>query len=147
MAHKASAEGLAVAEGLAGHHKKVDYFNIPGCTYSNPQVASIGMTEHKAKEMGYDSLIGKFPFTACGKAHAIGDARGFVKLVIDSKTDLLLGAHLIGPDVTELIGELCLARANGITARQIINTIHSHPTLSEAVFEAAAQAYNEAVNC
>jgi dihydrolipoamide dehydrogenase len=97
--------------------------------------------------MGYELLVGKFPFNACGKAHAIGDARGFIKLVIDAKTDLILGAHLIGPDVTELVGELCLARANGITARQILNTIHSHPTLSEAVMEAAAQAYNEAINC
>ena len=160
LAHKASAEGIAVAERIAGHHKTVgdisnsanmntiiDYKNIPGCTYCNPQVASVGITEAKAKELGYTVRVGKFPFTACGKAHAIGDARGFVKLVFDEKTDELLGAHLIGPEVTELLAELCLAKANGIKARQIIETIHAHPTLSEAVMEAAAQAFGEAVNC
>lgn len=147
LAHKASAEGIAVAERIAGHHKEVDYKNIPGCTYCNPQVASVGITEAKAKELGFAVRVGKFPFTACGKAHAIGDARGFVKLVFDEKTDELLGAHLIGPEVTELLAELCLAKSNGIKARQIIETIHSHPTLSESVMEAAAQAFGEAVNC
>jgi dihydrolipoamide dehydrogenase len=174
LAHKASAEGIAVAERIAGHRKTVgdistsaskntivDYKNIPGCTYCNPQVASVGITEAKAKELGYVTVgdisaaatnnkvmrVGKFPFTACGKAHAIGDARGFVKLVFDEKTDELLGAHLIGPEVTELLAELCLAKANGIKARQIIETIHAHPTLSESVMEAAAQAFGEAVNC
>jgi dihydrolipoamide dehydrogenase len=147
LAHKASAEGIAVAERIAGHQKEVDYKNIPGCTYCNPQVASVGITEAKAKELGFTVRIGKFPFTACGKAHAIGDARGFVKLVFDEKTDELLGAHLIGPEVTELLSELCLAKSNGIKARQIIETIHSHPTLSESVMEAAAQAFGEAVNC
>jgi dihydrolipoamide dehydrogenase len=147
LAHKASAEGIAVAERIAGHHKEVDYKNIPGCTYCNPQVASVGITEAKAKELGFTVRVGKFPFTACGKAHAIGDARGFVKLVFDEKTDELLGAHLIGPEVTELLAELCLAKSNGIKARQIIETIHAHPTLSESVMEAAAQAFGEAVNC
>jgi dihydrolipoamide dehydrogenase len=147
LAHKASAEGIAVAERIAGHQKEVDYKNIPGCTYCNPQVASVGITEAKAKELGFTVRVGKFPFTACGKAHAIGDARGFVKLVFDEKTDELLGAHLIGPEVTELLAELCLAKANGIKARQIIETIHAHPTLSEAVMEATAQAFGEAVNC
>ncbi len=147
LAHKASAEGVAVAERIAGHKKDVDYKNIPGCTYCQPQVASVGITEAKAKELGFNVKIGKFPFTACGKAHAIGDARGFVKLVIDEKTDELLGAHLIGPDVTEILAELCVAKANGVKARQIMNTIHAHPTLSEAVMEAAAQAFGEAVNC
>jgi len=147
LAHKASAEGIAVAERIAGHKKEIDYKNIPGCTYCNPQVASVGITEAKAKELGFTVRIGKFPFTACGKAHAIGDARGFVKLVFDEKTDELLGAHLIGPEVTELLAELCLAKSNGIKARQIIETIHSHPTLSESVMEAAAQAFGEAVNC
>jgi dihydrolipoamide dehydrogenase len=147
LAHKASAEGIAVAENIAGHNKKVDYKNIPGCTYCNPQVASVGISEDKAKELGYEYKIGKFMFTASGKAHAIGDARGFVKLIIDNKTDELLGAHLIGPEVTELLGELCLAKSNGIKARQIIDTIHAHPSLSEAVMEAAAQAFGEAVNC
>ena len=147
LAHKASAEGIAVAERIAGHKKEVDYLNIPGCTYCNPQVASVGITEAKAKEMNYDFRIGKFNFTAIGKAHAIGEATGFVKLVIDNKTDLLLGAHLVGPDVTELLGELCLAKANGIKVQQIHNTIHSHPTLSEAVMEAAAQSLSECVHC
>ena len=147
LAHKASAEGIAVAERIAGHHKEVDYKNIPGCTYCNPQVASVGITEAKAKELGFTVRVGKFPFTACGKAHSIGDARGFVKLVFDEKTDELLGAHLIGPEVTELLAELCLAKSNGIKARQIIETIHAHPTLSESVMEAAAQAFGEAVNC
>lgn len=147
LAHKASAEGVAVAEIIAGNNDKfVDYKNIPGCTYCQPQVASVGISEAKAKELGFDVKIGKFPFTACGKAHAIGEARGFVKLVFDAKTDLLLGAHLIGPEVTELLGELSLAKANNLTARQIVDTIHAHPTLSESVMEAAAQALNEAVN-
>ncbi|MCL2039594.1 MAG: dihydrolipoyl dehydrogenase [Bacteroidetes bacterium] len=147
LAHKASAEGIAVAERIAGHQKEIDYMNIPGCTYCHPQVASVGITEAKAKEMNYDIRIGKFNFTATGKAHAIGDATGFVKLVIDNKTDLLLGAHLIGPDVTELLGELCLAKSNNIKVQQIHNTIHSHPTLSEAIMEAAAQSLGECVHC
>ena len=147
LAHKASAEGVAVAERIAGHKKEVDYLNIPGCTYCHPQVASVGITETKAKEMNYDIRIGKFNFTAIGKAHAIGEATGFVKLVIDNETDLLLGVHLVGPDVTELLGELCLAKANGIKANQIHNTIHSHPTLSEAIMEAAAQSMGECVHC
>ncbi|MDR0927943.1 MAG: dihydrolipoyl dehydrogenase [Ignavibacteria bacterium] len=146
LAHKASAEGIAVAERIAGHDRKVDYLNIPGCTYCQPQVASVGISEAKAIELGYSLRIGKFAFSACGKAHAMGDARGFVKLIFDEKTDLLLGAHLIGPEVTELLGELCLAKANGIKAKQIIETIHAHPTLSEAVMEAAASAFGECVN-
>jgi dihydrolipoamide dehydrogenase len=132
---------------LAGHTKNVDYQNIPGCTYCHPQVGSVGLTEQKAIEMKKNIRIGKFNFLACGKAHAIGDTTGFVKLIIDSDNDALLGAHIIGPEATELIGELTLARANNLTARNIINTIHSHPTLSESIMEAAAQAYNEAVNC
>ena len=101
----------------------------------------------KAVELGFEIKVGKFSFNACGKAHAIGEPRGFVKLVVDAKTDELLGAHLIGPEVTELLAELCLAKSNGIKAKQIINTIHAHPTLSEAVMEAAAVAHGEAVNC
>ncbi len=148
LAHKASAEGIAVAEIIAGHkNKSVDYKNIPGCTYCQPQVASVGLSEAKAKELGFELKIGKFPFTACGKAHAIGEARGFVKLIFDEKTEELLGAHLIGPEVTELLGELSLAISNKIKAKQIIETIHAHPTLSESVIESAAQAFDEAVNC
>ncbi|MBI2794099.1 MAG: dihydrolipoyl dehydrogenase [Ignavibacteria bacterium] len=146
LAHKASAEGIAAAEMIAGHHTEVDYGNIPGCTYCQPQVASIGLTEAKAKEAGYEVRVGKFPFTANGKAHGIGKAQGFVKLIFDKKYGELLGAHLIGPDVTELIGELGLARALDATGRTIFKTIHAHPTLSEAIMESAALAYDECVN-
>ncbi len=147
LAHKASAEGIVVAEFIAGHKTQpVDYKNIPGCTYCQPQVASIGLTEEKAKNEGYEVKIGKFPFTASGKAHGIGEAKGFVKLVIDGKYGEILGAHMIGPDVTELIGEIGLARSVDATATSIFRTIHAHPTLSEAVMEAAAQAYGESVN-
>ena len=147
LAHKASAEAIAVAEHIAGHHSDgIDYNNIPGCTYCNPQVASIGLTEEKAKAAGYELKIGKFPFTASGKAHGIGEAKGFVKLIFDAKYGELLGAHMIGPDVTEMIAELGLAKTLEATAPTIFKTIHAHPTLSEAVMEAAAQAYGEAVN-
>lgn len=147
LAHKASAEGIAVAEYLAGHGEHgINYENIPGCTYCVPQIASVGMTEEKAKEAGYEVKIGKFPFTANGKAHGIGRAYGFVKMVFDAKYGEILGAHMIGPDVTELIGEVGLARELGGTAKTIFKTIHAHPTLSEAVMEAAAVAYDEAVN-
>lgn len=147
LAHKASAEAVALAEYLAGHGGEgIDYNNIPGCTYCNPQVASVGLTEEKAKAEGYEVKIGKFPFTASGKAHGIGEAKGFVKLVFDAKYGELLGAHMIGPDVTEMIAEMGLARSLGATAATIFKTIHAHPTLSEAVMEAAAQAYGEAVN-
>ena len=147
LAHKASAEAIAVAEFIAGHAKSgIDYGNIPGCTYCNPQVASVGMTEEKAKEAGFTVKIGKFPFTASGKAHGIGEAKGFVKLVIDEEYGEILGAHMIGPDVTEMIAEMGLARSLDATAATVFKTIHAHPTLSEAVMEAAAQAYGEAVN-
>ncbi|MCX6152893.1 MAG: dihydrolipoyl dehydrogenase [Candidatus Kapabacteria bacterium] len=147
LAHKASAEGIAAVEYIAGHSLEgIDYNNIPGCTYCQPQVASIGLTEAKAKEAGYELKIGKFPFTASGKAHGIGEAKGFIKLIFDAKYGELLGAHLIGPDVTEMIGELALARTLEATGKSIFKTIHAHPTLSEGIMEAAAAAYNEAVN-
>jgi len=147
LAHKASAEGIEVAEYIAGHHTKgIDYNNIPGCTYCNPQVASIGLTEQKAKDAGYKIKVGKFPFTASGKAHGIGEAKGFVKLIFDEKYGELLGAHMIGPDVTEMIAEIGLAKTLEATAPTIFKTIHAHPTLSEAIMEAAANAYGEAVN-
>jgi dihydrolipoamide dehydrogenase len=147
LAHKASAEGIECAEFIAGHNTEgIDYNNIPGCTYCNPQVASVGLTEAKAKEAGYEVKIGKFPFTASGKAHGIGEAKGFVKMVFDAKYGEVLGAHMIGPDVTEMIGEIGLARSLGATAKSIFKTIHAHPTLSEAIMEASAQAYGEAVN-
>ena len=147
LAHKASAEGIAVAEFLAGHGEHgINYKNIPGCTYCIPQIASVGLTEDKAKEAGYEVKVGKFPFTANGKAHGIGKAMGFVKMVFDAKYGEVLGAHLIGPDVTEMIGEIGLARELGATGKTIFKTIHAHPTLSEAVMEASAAAYDEAVN-
>lgn len=147
LAHKASAEGIAVAEIIAGHHHEgVNYNNIPGCTYCQPQVASIGLTETKAKEAGYEIKVGKFPFTASGKAAGIGKTEGFVKLIFDAKYGELLGAHMIGADVTELLAETVVARELGATGHSLIRTIHAHPTLSEAVMEAAAVAYGEAVN-
>lgn len=147
LAHKASAEGVMVAEYLTGHTKDgVDYTSVPGCTYCIPQVASLGLTEEKAKEAGYELKIGKFPFTASGKAHGIGEAKGFVKLVFDAKYGELLGAHLIGPEVTEMIGEIAIAKQLGATGPAIFKTMHAHPTLSEAIMEAAAQAWGEAVN-
>lgn len=147
LAHKASMEGVVAAEHMAGHHTTgVDYSNIPGCTYCQPQVASIGLTEKKAREAGHDVKVGKFPFSASGKAHGIGEPTGFVKMVFDAKYGEILGAHMIGPDVTELIAEIGLARSLEATAPTIFKTIHAHPTLSEAVMEAAAVAYGEAVN-
>ncbi len=147
LAHKASAEGIVAAEHLAGHHTDgVDYNNIPGCTYCQPQVASVGLTEKKAREAGHEVKVGKFPFTANGKAHGIGKAQGFVKLVFDAKYGELLGAHMIGPDVTEMIGELGMARSLEATGPAIFKTVHAHPTLSEAIMESAALAYDECVN-
>lgn len=147
LAHKASAEGIACVEAIAGHSDKgIDYNNIPGCTYCIPQVASIGMTEEKAKEAGHKVKVGKFPFTANGKAHGIGKTQGFVKLVFDEQYGEVLGAHMIGPDVTELIGEIALARSLDATAHTIMKTIHAHPTLGESIMEASAAAYGEAVN-
>lgn len=147
LAHKASMEGTVAAEHMAGHHTNgVDYNNIPGCTYCQPQVASVGLTEKKALEAGYKIKVGKFPFTASGKAHGIGEAVGFVKMVFDAEYGEILGAHMIGPDVTELIAEVVLGRSLEATAPTIFKTIHAHPTLSEAVMEAAAVAYGEAVN-
>lgn len=147
LAHKASAEGILAAEFIAGRKvQPIDYKNIPGCTYCQPQVASVGMTEKKAKEAGYDVKVGKFPFTASGKAHAIGEAVGFAKMVFDAKHNELLGAHLIGPEVTEMIGEAVLARSLEATAETIFKSIHPHPTLNEAIMEAAAAALGEATN-
>lgn len=147
LAHKASAEGILAAEFIAGHKvQSIDYKNIPGCTYCQPQVASVGLTEQKAKEAGYEVKVGKFPFTASGKAHAIGEAVGFAKMVFDAKHGELLGTHLIGPEVTEMIGEATLARSLEATAQTIFKTIHPHPTLNEAIMEASAAAWGEATN-
>ncbi len=147
LAHKASAEGIVCAEAIAGHAKQgVNYRNIPGCTYCQPQIASVGLTEKKAREAGHDVKVGKFPFTANGKATGTGKNDGFVKLVFDAKYGEILGAHMIGSDVTELIAEVGLARELDGTAESLMKTVHAHPTLSEAVMEAAALAYGEAVN-
>lgn len=147
LAHKATAEGILAAEHIAGHAEKgVDYTNIPGCTYCQPQVASVGLTEKLAKEAGHEVRVGKFPFSANGKAHGIGKAQGFVKLVFDAKYGEILGAHMIGPDVTEMIGEIGMARSLEATGPTIFKTVHAHPTLSESIMEAAALAYNECVN-
>jgi len=147
LAHVASAEGIHCVEGIKGiQNPDVDYENIPGCTYCQPQVASVGLTEAKAKELGYELKIGKFPFMASGKAFAVGEREGFVKLIFDAKYGELLGGHIIGSEATELIAEVVLARAMESTGHSIIKTVHAHPTLSESVMEAAANAYGEAIH-
>ncbi|TAJ14139.1 dihydrolipoyl dehydrogenase [Marinilabiliaceae bacterium JC017] len=147
LAHVASAEGIICVEKLAGQSPEpLDYGNIPGCTYTYPEVASVGMTEKAAKEAGHDLKIGKFPFTASGKASAAGHKDGFVKLIFDAKYGELLGAHLIGANVTEMISELVLARKLETTGHEIIKAVHPHPTMSEAVMEAAAAAYDEVIH-
>ena len=147
LAHVASAEGITCVEKIAGHDPQaVDYGNSPGCTYTNPEVASVGMTEKAAKEAGYELKVGKFPFTASGKASAAGAKDGFVKLIFDAKYGELLGAHMIGANVTEMIAELVLARKLETTGEEIIKAVHPHPTMSEAVMEAAAAAYGEVIH-
>ena len=147
LAHVASAEGIICVEKIAGlNPEPVDYGNIPACTYTSPEVASVGMTETAAKEAGYEVKIGKFPFTASGKASAAGEKDGFVKLVFDEKYGELLGAHLIGANVTEMIAELVVAKKLETTGHEIIKSVHPHPTLSEAIMEAAAAAYNEVIH-
>ncbi|HPS65689.1 MAG TPA: FAD-dependent oxidoreductase, partial [Ignavibacteria bacterium] len=147
LAHTASAEAINCVEKIKGvTEQDIIYTNIPGCTYCQPQVASVGLTEAKAKEMGIEIKIGKFPFTASGKARAMGETAGMVKLIFDAKYDELIGAHIVGPEATELIGELVTLKNLEGTGKSIISTIHPHPTLSEAVMEAAGVAHNEAIN-
>jgi dihydrolipoamide dehydrogenase len=147
LAHVASAEGINCVEKIAGLQvHPIDYNSIPGCTYCHPQVASIGLTEEKAREQGFDIKIGRFPFVASGKSIALGERDGLVKLIFDAKTDRLLGAHIIHAEATELIGELAVVKSNGVTAHELIKTVHAHPTLSEAIVEAAAAAYGEAIH-
>ncbi len=147
LAHVASAEGITCVEKIAGHHPEaIDYNNIPGCTYCMPEVASVGYTEQAAKDAGYEVKIGKFPFSASGKASASGHKDGFVKLVFDAKYGELLGGHMIGANVTEMIAEIVAIRKLETTGHEIIKTIHPHPTLSEAVMEAAAAAYDEVIH-
>lgn len=147
LAHVASAEGILCVEKLAGHHPQpLNYGNIPSCTYCQPEIASVGMTEQQAKEAGYELKVGKFPFTASGKAKAAGHPEGFVKLIFDAKYGEILGAHMIGAGVTDMIAEMVLARKLEATGMEIIKTIHPHPTMSEAIMEAAAAAYGEVIH-
>ena len=147
LAHVASAEGIHCVERIKGIlHPPIDYDNIPGCTYCQPQVASVGLTESKAKEKGFEIKVGKFPFMASGKAFAIGEREGFVKLIFDAKYGEILGGHIIGSEATEMIAEITLARSLEATGDSLIKTVHAHPTLSEAIMEAAANAYGEAIH-
>ena len=147
LAHVASAEGIICVEKLAGHHPEpLNYGNIPGCTYCSPEVASVGMTEKAAKEAGYEIKVGKFPFSASGKASAAGAKDGFVKLLFDAKYGELLGAHMIGANVTEMIAEIVAIRKLETTGEELIKTVHPHPTMSEAIMEAAAAAYGEVIH-
>ena len=147
LAHKASAEGILCVEKIAGHDvSPIDYGNIPACTYTSPEVASVGMTEKAAREAGYELKIGKFPFTASGKASAAGQKDGFVKMVYDAKYGELLGAHMIGANVTEMIAEIVVARSLETTGQEMIKSIHPHPTMSEAIMEASAAAYGEVIH-
>ena len=147
LAHVASAEGIICVEKIAGHSPEaLDYGNIPGCTYCSPEVASVGLTEKAAKEKGMDIKIGKFPFSASGKASAAGAKDGFIKLIFDAKYGELLGAHMIGANVTEMIAECVSIRKLETTGHDIIKTVHPHPTMSEAIMEAAAAAYGEVIH-
>jgi dihydrolipoamide dehydrogenase len=147
LAHVASAEGIICVEKIAGHHPEpLNYGNIPGCTYCSPEIASVGMTEEMAKKAGYDIKVGKFPFSASGKASAAGAKEGFVKVIFDAKYGEWLGAHMIGANVTEMIAEVVVARKLETTGHEIIKAVHPHPTMSEAVMEAAAAAYGEVIH-
>lgn len=147
LAHVASAEGIICVEKIAGHHPEpLDYNNIPGCTYCQPEIASVGYTEKKAIEAGYQIKVGKFPFSASGKASAGGVKDGFVKVIFDAKYGEFLGAHMIGANVTEMIAEVIVARKLETTGHEIIKAVHPHPTMSEAVMEAAAAAYGEVIH-
>ncbi len=147
LAHVASAEGIICVEKIAGHNPApLDYGNIPGCTYASPEIASVGMTEKQAKEAGLEIKIGKFPFSASGKASAGGTKDGFVKLIFDAKYGEVLGAHMIGANVTEMIAEIVSIRKLETTGHDIIKTVHPHPTMSEAIMEAAAAAYGEVIH-
>lgn len=147
LAHVASAEGITCVEKIAGlDPEPVNYGNVPGCTYTTPEIASVGLTEKAAREKGYEIKVGKFPYTASGKATAAGNRDGFVKLIFDAKYGELLGAHMIGLNVTEMIAEIVVARKLETTGHEIIKAIHPHPTMSEAIMEAAAAAYGEVIH-
>jgi dihydrolipoamide dehydrogenase len=147
LAHVASAEGILLVEKLAGFHvDPLDYGNIPGCTYATPEIASVGLTEKQAKEKGYELKIGKFPFSASGKASAAGTKDGFVKVIFDAKYGEWLGCHMIGAGVTDMIAEAVVARKLETTGHEILKAVHPHPTMSEAVMEAVADAYGEVIH-
>lgn len=147
LAHVASAEGITCVEAIAGIDvKPINYNNIPGCTYTYPEVSSVGLSEKAAKEAGYEIKVGKFPFTASGKATAAGMRDGFIKLVFDAKYGELLGAHMVGGNVTEMISSMVVARNLETTGHELIKSIHPHPTMSEAIMEAAAAAYDEVIH-
>jgi len=147
LAHVASAEGILCVEKIAGQHvEAIDYGNIPGCTYCSPEIASVGMTEAQAKDAGYDIKVGNFPFSASGKASASGAKEGFVKVIFDAKYGEWLGCHMIGAGVTDMIAEAVLGRKLETTGHEVLKTIHPHPTMSEAVMEAVAAAYDEVIH-
>ena len=147
LAHVASAEGITCVEKIAGLNvEPIDYGNIPGCTYASPEIASVGMTEKQAKEAGYELKVGKFPFSASGKASASGEKDGFVKVIFDAKYGEWLGCHMIGAGVTDMIAEAVLGRKLETTGYEVLKTIHPHPTMSEAVMEAVADAYGEVIH-
>jgi dihydrolipoamide dehydrogenase len=147
LAHVASHEGIVCVEKIAGHETHpINYENIPGCTYCQPQVASMGLTEEKAKERGYDIKVGRYPFRVHGKAIAAGETDGFVKLIFDAKYGELLGAHIVGNEATEMIAEIGIAKTLEATKEEIMRTIHAHPTFAEAIMEAAGNAYDEAIH-
>jgi dihydrolipoamide dehydrogenase len=147
LAHVASAEGILCVEKIAGHQvQPLDYGNIPGCTYCLPEVASVGLTETQAIEKGYDIKVGKFPFSASGKAQASGNSEGFVKVIFDAKYGEWLGCHMIGAGVTDMIAEAVLGRKLETTGHEVLKAVHPHPTMSEAVMEAVADAYDEVIH-
>jgi len=147
LAHVASAEGILCVEKITNHDvEPINYDNIPGCTYCSPEVASVGLTEERALEMGYDIKVGKFPFTASGKAQASGHSDGFVKVIFDEKYGEWLGCHMIGAGVTDMIAEAVLGRKLETTGKEILNAVHPHPTMSEALMEAVADAYDEVIH-
>jgi dihydrolipoamide dehydrogenase len=147
LAHVASAEGILCVEKIAGHHvEPLDYGNIPGCTYSSPEIASVGLTEAQAKEQGLDIKVGKFPFSASGKAQASGTSDGFIKVIFDAKYGEWLGCHMIGAGVTDMIAEAVLGRKLETTGHEVLKAVHPHPTMSEAMMEAVADAYDEVIH-
>ena len=147
LAHVASAEGILCVEKIAGHDvEPLDYGNIPGCTYATPEIASVGLTEAQAKEQGYELKVGKFPFSASGKAQAGGTTEGFVKVIFDAKYGEWLGCHMIGAGVTDMIAEAVLGRKLETTGHEVLKAVHPHPTMSEAMMEAVADAYDEVIH-